>query len=273
MFWGGPNTKENELTRIIPRLALVATTVLALSGFAASSALAQTNPTSTPAVSIGPESAVLNGTIDTTTTPGNEVCYSFEYDTLADWLGPQNDAQSTDDQCVPSGSGVINVTATVGCYPAATCAGDNSPLDPASTYQYILAAQYEPGGAYTSALQLNSLQLEFTTEALGSLALTSKAIAVKPNGQAAINLLCNSKQGCQGSLQLTVRSKGKSLIALSSALNIKAGKHVALKGKLSAKVKKLLGNAKGTKLVATLTVILTTDQNVFSSKKVTLVLS
>jgi hypothetical protein len=254
---------------MIPRLALVATSVLALCGVAASSALAQTNPTTTPAVKVGSETAVLNGTIDTTTTPGNEVCYSFEYDTLADYLGPQDNVQSTDDQCVDSGSGVIPVSAVVGCYPAASCIGDNEPLNPSSTYQYILGAQYEPGGNYTQAEQLNSLQLEFTTEALGSLKLTSTAIPVK-NGVAAISLLCNSKQACQGSLKLTVRSGGKTLTALSS-LNIKAGKAATVKGKLSAKVKSLLAKASGGKLAATLTLTLTTDQNAFSSKKVKLV--
>ncbi len=258
------------MTRMIPRLALVATSVLALCGVAASSALAQTGPTTTPAVKVGSETAVLNGTIDTTTTPGNEVCYSFEYDTLADYLGPQDNVQSTDDQCVDSGSGVIPVSAVVGCYPAATCTGDNEPLSPSSTYQYILGAQYEPGGVYTAAEQLNSLQLEFTTEALGSLKLTSTAIPVK-NGAAAISLLCSSLQACQGSLKLTVRSGGKTLTALSPSLNIKAGKRATVKGKLSAKVKSLLAKARGGKLGATLTVTLTTDQKAFSSKKVKLV--
>ncbi|MGO9789786.1 MAG: hypothetical protein ACLP8S_09915 [Solirubrobacteraceae bacterium] len=259
------------MTRMIPRLALVVASALALSGFAASTALAQLSPTSTPAVSVGPESAVLKGTIDTTTQTGSQVCYSFEYDTVADYLGPKNNVQSSDDQCVPSGSGVIDVSALVGCYPAATCTGDNLPLDPASTYQYILGVQYEADGSYYNSEQLNSLQLEFTTSALGSLKLTSKAIPVK-KGVAAISLLCNSRQSCHGSLQVTVRSRGRKLIALSSPLNIKASKAVTLKGKLSGKVRSLLAKASGGKLAATLTVIVTTDQNVFSSKRVTLVL-
>lgn len=96
---------------------------------------------------------------------------------------------------------------------------------------------------------------------------------MKKSGRAAISLLCNSDQACQGSLSLTVKSKGKKLVALATSFTIKANKAVTLKGTLSTKVKALLAKASKGKLAATLSLIITTDQNVASSKPVTLVLT
>ncbi len=260
------------MKRLIPRLALVATSVVALSGVAATSALAQNTPTVQLATSITSESAVVQGTIDTTTVPGNSVCYSVEYDTIGDWLGNQDNVSYTDPLCVPTGSGTINVSAPIGCYPAASCTGDQLPLNPASTYQFVLGAQYEPGGAYQSAEQVSSEQLLFTTLPLGSVKPTSSTIPVK-NGKASVFLLCNGKLNCQGSLELTVRSKGKTLVALATSIKIKAGKNATITGKLSSKVRKLLdssGKPTG-KLAGKLTVIATTDQTAPTGKSVKLV--
>ncbi len=269
------------MTRMLPRLALVATSVLALGGFAASSALAQATPTTTLASHITAESAVLTGTIDTTTTAGSSVCYSFEYDTLADYLGDQNNIMSTDDVCVPSGSGVITVSSPVGCYPQVTCAGDNLPLTPGSEYQYILSAQYEPGTgatAYATAEQLNSLQLTFSTTPLGTVSISSRTLAVKSNGKTSISIVSNSQQAAQGAWKLTVKSKGKTITALSGNLNIAAAsagskRTKAYTGKLSSKVRSLLAKASKNKLSAQLTITLTSDQNVAVKNPVTLALT
>jgi hypothetical protein len=264
------NPKEDALRRLIPRLALVATSAVALSGFAATSALAQNTPTVQLAASITSESAVLSGTIDTTTTAGSNVCYSFEYDTIGDWLGNQDNVSYTDPACVPTGSGTLTVSATIGCYPAASCAGDALPLNPDSTYQFVLGAQYEPGGSYLNAEQINGQQLEFTTLPLGAVKLTSSTVAVK-HGKASVFVACNGELRCTGSLELTVKSGRKTLVALATAVNLPAGKSSTITGKLSAKARKLLDASKSRKLAGKLTVIVTTDQSAPTNKTVTLV--
>ncbi len=258
------------MKRLIPRLALVATSVLALSGFAATAALAQNTPTVQLATSITSESAVVNGTIDTTTTAGSSVCYSFEYDTIGDWLGNQDNVSYTDPVCVPTGSGTLSVSGTIGCYPAASCAGDQLPLNSDSTYQWVLGAQYEPGGSYLSAEQINSQQLLFTTLPLGAVKLTSSTVAVK-HGKASVFLTCNGGLACQGSLELTVKSGHKTLVALTTSIKVKAGKNSTITGKLSPKARKLLDASKSGKLAGKLTVIATTDQSAPTNKTVTLV--
>ncbi|MGO9976468.1 MAG: hypothetical protein ACLP01_27405 [Solirubrobacteraceae bacterium] len=270
------------MTRMLPRLALVATSVLALGGFAASSALAQATPTVTLASQLTAESAVLTGTIDTTTTAGSSVCYSFEYDTVADYIGDQNNIMSTDDVCVPSGSGVITVSSPVGCYPQVTCTGDNLPLTPGFEYQYILSAQYEPGTvaatAYATAEQLNSLELTFATTPLGTVSISSRTLAVKSNGKTSISIVSNSQQAAQGIWALTVKSKGKTIKALSGNLNIAAARAGSKRtkvytGTLSSKVRSLLAKASKNKLSAQLTITLTSDQNLAVKNPVTLALT
>ena len=254
---------------MIPRLALVATSVVALSGFAASSALAQNTPTVAQATHVTSESANVSGTVDTGTTTGDNVCYSFEYDTIADYLGNQDNVSYTDPTCVPSGSGSISVSATLGCYPAASCADtDQSPLNPANTYQYILGAQYEAGGSYVNAEQLVSQELEFTTLPLGSVKLTSSKASTKA-GVSTVYLLCNSGLTCQGTLQLSVKSKGKTLSTKGQTITIKANKSAKIKVVLTKAIKALY--AKNSKLAVKLTVITTTDQNGLTNKPLTLV--
>lgn len=260
------------MKRMIPRLALVATSVVALSGVAASSALAQSNPTITKATQITSESATVSGTIDTTTTPGNSVCYSFEYDTIADYLGNQDNISYTDPVCVVSGSGTIHVSATIGCYPAASCADtDQSPLDPASTYQFILGAQYEAGGSYANAEQLDSPGngLKFTTLPLGSVKLTSST-APTARGVATVDLLCASKLPCQGTLQLALKSKGKVLTTKLQTISIKADKAAKVKVTLTKAIEALYAKDNST-LGVRLTVLTTTDQLGLTNKPLTLV--
>lgn len=259
---------------MITRLALVATSVLALSGLAASSALAQKNPTAGTVTQITAESALLSGTVDTTTTTGSNVCYSFEYDTLADYSTDQNTVMATDTQCLPSGTGPVAVTAPVGCYPQSTCQGDNLPLTPGTVYEYILEVTYQPvtgASNYQYTEPLSSAQLNFTTTTLGTLKVSSKAVPVTAGGVASVFLLCNSKQACQGALQITVKSGRKTLIALAKSVNIAAGRNAKVTGALSKKVRSLITAAKNHQLAAAISFILTSDQTTAASTKVTLV--
>ena len=128
------------------------------------------------ATSVGPESATLSGTVDTGPSTAGAPCYSFEYDTRSDWARRRDLVRFTTPVCLHPGTGVVTVTAKVGCLRGATCAADTRLL-PRTRYQAMLFVQYAAAldasyapTADSYAQQLNSPQRLFTTAKLGSVA-------------------------------------------------------------------------------------------------------
>lgn len=127
------------MTRLIYRLALVAASVVALSGVGAATALAENNPGTVTVTKVTPESAVVSGTIDTSDTSAPLWCYSFAYDTVKDLNQGGGNLLGTPSTCLPSGgSAVTPVSAVIGCYPALSCGFSSSPLTPGSKYVVYL---------------------------------------------------------------------------------------------------------------------------------------
>jgi hypothetical protein len=247
---------------MITRLALIATSAVALGGLMAAPAMAQNTPTLNSATAVGAEQVTLTGTVDTGTVADGTPCYSFEYDNLADFQGPGDTVQYTAPVCLTPGTGVMNVNATIGCFPSTSPTCD-SPLSGATLYQAVLSVTYSPSSSVSNVL--NSSQITFTTKPLGSLKLTSANVQVK-HGVGAVSLRCASVDACQGTLQVTKRMSGRVYKCLSGALSIRAGHKAMFKGPVAGACSRGLAAAGKSGLSGVLTVSLTTDQNVFTGQ-------
>jgi hypothetical protein len=254
---------------MITRFALIAGSAVAIGGLMAAPALAQSPPTQKPATAVGAEQATVSGVVDTGTIADGTPCYSFEYDTLADFTGPLNNPQSTAPVCLTPGTGMVPVTAVVGCFPAASCSLDASPLTPGTVYQAVLSVSYQVTGSPT-ANELNSNQVEFSTKKLGALTLKSSTIHVK-HGVASVGLSCSSTQPCNGTVQVTARHHGRVLKCFSSRISMKPGRHGTISGSLAGACRSVLSAAGTSGLAGTLMLSVTTDQQVGGKKPVTLV--
>jgi hypothetical protein len=185
------------LTRLVPRLTLIGTCVLGVSGLVAGPAQAVNNyvtqPVVTGASSITPESAVLSGAIDTGGDPGvtfngspydpysfggltitssailngipvNEGFFStalFEADPVSDYVasGDQPGAETVTAQAVevPTTTGLSAVSAEIGGYPASTAIGQT--LTPGTKYIYWVVQQAGESDDATTVNEYSSTDL------------------------------------------------------------------------------------------------------------------
>lgn len=259
--------------RAARRLTLSVTSALALSALLSAllsaPAIAQSAPSIRAPTAVGPESATLHGVVDTGNGAEGSPCYSFEYDTRADWTGHQNDVRFTRIVCVRPGSGDVAVTARIGCPHSTTC-GAGVRLAPGTRYQATLLVQYVGDGEYYYAEQLGSAQAVFTTQALGTVRLRSPTITVR-SGVAAVGLLCASVRACAGRLEVTVAQGRKAVKCLSGALSIKAGAHATVDARLSGECRALVPAAGRSGLAGKLSVTARTGQSGVVARRVTLV--
>ena len=167
------------MSRLVPRLALIGTCAIGVSGLVAGPAFALNNYVTQPVVtgvsSLTPESAQLSGAIDTGGDPGVTFTASpaapysfggltitssailngipvglgfystalFEADPLSDYVasGDQPGAETVLAQTVevPTSTGLSSVNAEIGSYPAAS--GSGTPLTPGTKYVYWIVQQ------------------------------------------------------------------------------------------------------------------------------------
>jgi hypothetical protein len=253
---------------MITRLALIATSAVVVGGLMTAPALAQTAPTITKVSAVGAEQATVSGNVDTATAAQGPVCYVVEFDTLADWTGPQDNVASTSPNCdLTPGTGVQPVSVQIGCFPAASCSADQVPLTPGSKYIAILSVQYAVGGTFNTSEQLDSAQASFTTKPLGSLKLTSGTVKVT-HRTAAFALDCASAQACQGTIEVTVHHKA----CISGNISMRAGRKATLNESVKGKCLKSITAAGAAGLSGKLVIVVTTDQHV-SLRPVTLLLA
>jgi hypothetical protein len=242
---------------MIPRLALITSCVIALGGLVAAPAgAAAAPPTLGPTSSVTPESATVSATI---ATGGVDVTYSFEYDTASDLAAGGNNAFYTDPVNIPAGvTTPVTVTAPLGCYPAAMCAIDQSPLTPGSKYEVILFINFGTGGQYYYTASVQSAPGYFNTPKLGSVTYSGSSKVRVVKGKASLGLKCASGVKCAGKFMVTTKHKGKTLTCASGKFSIKAGKTASESVKLSGSCKSML--TKAGKLGVKLTTTTSTDQ-------------
>jgi hypothetical protein len=257
------------LTRMIPRLALVATCVVALGGLVAGPAGAQSLPTPTisSTTSITPGSAVLNGSYS---PDGIATSYTFLYDTASDWAAGGSNASETPDVFEPAGTSTITATGLAGCFPTSTCGPDGTPLSPGTKYVVILYVNYGTGGTYYTNNVTSSGLGTFTTPKLGKLELTSTKITVTKR-TAAVALNCDSGIRCAGKLVVTSRIKHKTVTCISSKFSLRAGKKTTLKASLAGKCASALTKSASLSISGKLTATVTSGQANLKNKTVKLV--
>jgi hypothetical protein len=258
-----------KLTRLVPRIALIASLAAGACGLVATQAAEADTTVNAPVITgvtgITPESATLHGVIDSgDIAPGSD--YVFEYDTLADYKANSNqfgdNAGFTPDVpgFVTNNTGLIVVNGPAGCYPVASCANlGGIPLSPGTTYVYQLQSQ--PGtaaGTYSSTESLSSPVGTFKTPALGTVKVAKKATV--SGNSASIALTDSSVEKAAGTYAVTVKLKGKSHKVASGKFSIAAGAVKSISAKLTKSELALVKSLKLTKLTAKVALTTTTDQ-------------
>jgi hypothetical protein len=229
-----------KLTSKFSRIAVAAACAAGLSGLVAVPADAAVNtPVVTPATSITPESAMIGAAIDTgNLAPGTS--YTFEYDTLSDWNAGGDNALFAGPFFADASPSLAFVSTEIGCFPAATCTPENTPLTPGTTYVYSIQSQPGVSGSYFATQTLTSINGQFTTPSLGAIAVKSKVAAVA-RGRAAIVLKCTGAMACTGDIKIVLGKKtlGKGTYSVpagaTEAVSVKL-KAFSLAGALLSKV-------------------------------------
>lgn len=266
------------MTRFVPSTALIASCAIGACGLVAvPAAEAQTSnaPVITPATSITPESATLNGVVDSgSLLPGTD--YVFEYDTLSDYnkSGKQfgDDANFAPDVpgYVDANTGLWAISEKAGCYPVSVCnAQGEIPLQPNTTYVYQLQAQAgTAAGAYYATEALDSPIKSFKTPALGNINL-GKTAKVSGN-RASENITDSSVETAKGTWKVTVKVKRKTYKLGNGKFSIQSHATKTVTLKLSKAVTAALKAAKGHKLTAKVALTTSTDQKIKKTTSITL---
>jgi hypothetical protein len=169
-------------------LAALAFAVLVAAAPAAASAA---SATTLPATNVGPNSAKLNASIN---TGGQPATYQFQW------------AQTTK-------VGYYNHGTPAGAIPA----GATSPvpvsftitgLTPGKTYHFRIGALIGSGGPYSPVQQLFGSDVTFTTQAIGSIRVTSGRLTVK-NNKVSVPFICASPLACDGNFSIVTHAKTK----------------------------------------------------------------
>jgi hypothetical protein len=236
---------------MIPRFAVLVTCALGMGGFVAAPAQAAPTITLPKVTGITTTGATISATIN---TGGVASDYAFLYGETTDYeLG------ATPTGFIPAGSGTVTVSEVL------------TDLTPGTTYHYQLELELNPLAAYYQLAPVFSSDATFKTLPTGKLTLTSTKIPVT-KGKAAISLKCASVLACKGKVYVTMHSKGKTLICVSSKISIKAGKKATVSQKVAGQCLALIASTKNLQRDALFNTKLTSVQPDFS-KKVTLVLS
>jgi hypothetical protein len=261
------------LTSKFSRLALIATCAIGFSGLVAAPAFATISPPSVQKTTkITPESAVINGLVD---TGGLSTTYVFEYDTLSDFKAGGNNAMyaPTPPLDIPAGATApVPVSVPIGCYPSLTCPIDQTPLDPNTTY--VVYLQSQPGtaaGTYYQTVSLNSAAGTFKTLPIGKTSLLSTKIAVS-SGKAHVDLKCTGVEKCKGVYTVTARKKGKTLTCSTGKYTVGPGDVSTVKAKLKGSCLSLIAKQTSLSYSGKLSLVSTVDQATIK-KNVTLSLS
>jgi hypothetical protein len=199
--------EDGKLTRLVSRLALIGTCAIGLSGLVAVPAEAANAPAVSPVTQITPESAVLNGVVDTgNVLPGTT--YTFEYDTLADWNAGGDNAQFAPEVPgeVDASTSLAAVSVPIGCHPASVCNNTGEiPLTPGTQYVYFLDSQPGASGSYLNTVSLVSAEGMFTTPKLGSVKVSATALVA--HGAAWISVTDASPMAAKGTVKLSLHGK------------------------------------------------------------------
>ena len=224
------------------RLCVIGGLVAAFAAVAASPAMAAT-ATTDPATSIGPNSAVLVGTVD---TDGVSTFYEFQYGTTTNY---NNSFVGT----LPAGGGTSVVKLAI------------KGLKPNTLYHYrFIASNTLPFDYYYSYPAPGvGADVTFRTHKIGSLKLSGGTKTIKKS-TIKESATCSSGVECKGRLTLTMKVKSghktKTLTCGSSKFTIKAGKKGTVKIKLSKKCLAAVKKAKHHKASAKLSAKLTSGQ-------------
>jgi hypothetical protein len=235
---------------------VIASCAIGACGLVAAPAYGANAPAVTATTQITPESAVLNGVIDTGNLPTS---YTFEYDTVSDWAAGGDNANYAGPFFAPANTGLVTVSAPIGCYPMLSCSPDATPLSPKTKYQFILDAQPGVGGTYTQSQGLSSVQGTFKTTSLGKISLASTKIDVV-KGHASLGLACVGAQRCAGDYELTAKHKGKTLTCATGKFSLAGSSVKTVDALLSGKCRSALAKSKSLAIAGKLALTTTTDQ-------------
>jgi hypothetical protein len=155
---------------------------------AAPAAASAASATTLPATQVGPTSAKLNASINTS---GQPATYQFQWGLTTNYNHGTPAAGIAAGQTSP-----VAVSATI------------SGLTPGKTYHFRIGALVGSGGPYSPVQQLFGADVSFTTQAIGSLGVSSGRLTVK-NNKVSVPFICASPLACDGNFSIVTHAKTK----------------------------------------------------------------
>jgi hypothetical protein len=155
---------------------------------AAPAAASAASVTTLPATQVGPTSAKLNASINTS---GQPATYQFQ------WGLTTNYNHGTPAAAIPAGATApVAVSSTI------------TNLTPGTTYHFRIGALVGSGGPYSPIQQLFGNDVTFRTQGIGSIGVTSGRLTVK-NNKVSVPFICASPLACNGNFSIVTHAKTK----------------------------------------------------------------
>jgi hypothetical protein len=153
---------------------------------AAPAAASAASVTTLPATQVGPNSARLNASINTS---GQPATWQFQWGLTTKYN------HGTPAAAIPAGAtSPVPVSATI------------SGLTPGTTYHFRIGALIGSGGPYSPVQQLFGADVTFRTQAIGSFGITSTRLTVK-NNKVSVPFICASPLACNGNFSIVTHAK------------------------------------------------------------------